>query len=170
MITIFSIPLLYFLSRLKSRFENSLFQSSNLNLIKSENTTSIKRTPQPSVLSRILIGISVVALRLLLIAIDFCTSRDVHHLASWLQIPAKGSGLEHIYTRNCSRPFALLRPCKLCSGFLPPSRRSNRPYGRRGQPRQTCSGGGSGGEHAGEPAPSTHEVRSISSTYGNELF
>ena len=81
--------------------------------------TSIKRTPQPSVLSRILFDISAVALHLLLIAVAFCTSRDVHHLALWLQIPAEGSGLEHIYTRNCSCSIKLLRPHKLYSNFLP---------------------------------------------------
>ena len=130
----------------------------------------LRKTPQSSVLSRILFGISAVALCLLLIAVAFCTSRDVHHLASWLQIPTEGSSLEHIYTRNYSCSFALLRPCKLCSSFLPPSHRSNQPYGQRGQPRQMCGGGGSGGGHAGEPAPSTHEVRSISSAHGDEFF
>ena len=173
MITIFSIDLLYFLSRLKSRFENSWFQTSNLNPTKSKNTASIKRTPQPSVLGyqhRILFGISVVALRLLIIAVAFRTSRDIHHLASWLQIPAEGSGLEHIYTRNCSCSFALLRLHKPCSSFLPPFHRSNQPYGRRGQPGQACGEGGSRGEPTDEPAPPPYEVRSTSSTYGNELF
>ena len=169
-IIIFSIALLYFLSQPKSRFENIRFQTSNLNPIKSENIASIKRTPQPSILIHILFGISAVALHLLLIMVALCTSRDVHHLALWLQIPAEGSGLEPIYTRNYSCSFALLHPCKLCSGFLPPSHISNQPYGWRGQPRQTCGGGGSGGGHAGEPAPSSYEVRSISSTHGDELF
>ena len=120
MTAIFSIVLLYFSFRLKSQFENSRFQTSNLNPIKSENMAFIKRTPQSSILNhqcRILFCISEVALRLLLTGVTFCTSRDVHHVASWLQIPAEGSGLEHIYTRNCSYSFALLRPYKLCSGL-----------------------------------------------------
>ena len=111
----------------------------------------LREPPQPSIFSyqcRILFSISAVALHLLLIAVAFCTSRDICHLTLWLQIPAKGSGLEHIYTCNCSCSFALLHPCKHCSGFLPPSRRSNQPYGGRGQPRQTCGGGGFGGGHA----------------------
>ena len=129
---IFPTDLLYFLSQLKSQFENSRFQTSDLNPIKSENMAFIKKTPQSSVLSyqrRILFGISEVALHLLLIVVAFSTSRYVHHLASWLQIPAEGSGLEHIYTRNYSYSFALLRPRKLYSGFLSPFRRSNQPYG-----------------------------------------
>ena len=110
MITIFSVDLLYFLSWLKSRFENSWFQTSNLNPIKSKNTAFIKKTHQSSILSyqcRILFGISEVALCLLLIVVAFCTSRDVHHLGSWLQILAECSGLEHIYTGNCCCSFAL---------------------------------------------------------------
>ena len=63
----------------------------------------------------ILFGISEVALRLLLIAVAFCMSRGIHLLAPWLQIPVEGSGLEHIYTRNRSYSFALLRPRKLYS-------------------------------------------------------
>ena len=43
MITIFSIDLLYFLSRLKSQFKNRQFQTSDLNLIKSKNTAFIKK-------------------------------------------------------------------------------------------------------------------------------
>ena len=73
--------------------------------------------------------ISEVALRLLLIVVAFCMSQDINHLASWLQIPTGSSGLEHIYTRNCSYSFALLCPCKLYSSFLPPFHRSNQPYG-----------------------------------------
>ena len=173
MITILFVTLLCSLFWLESRFENSQFQTSNLNPIKSKNMTFIKKTPQSSVLShqrRILFSISEVALHLLLIAVAFCTSRDIYHLALWIQIPAEGFGLEHIYTCNCSCSFALLRPHKLCSGFLSLFHRSNRPYGRRGQPRQTCDGGGFGGGHAGEPVPSTHEVRSISSAHGDEHF
>ena len=87
MITIFSADLLYLLSRLKSRFENSRFQTSDFNPIKSENMASTKKTPQSSILSyqhRILFGISGAALRLLLIVVAFCTSRDIYYLASWL--------------------------------------------------------------------------------------
>ena len=133
----------------------------------------LRDLPQSSVFShqrRILFGISEVALRLLLIVVAFCMSRDVHHLASWLQIPAECSGLEHIYTRNCSYSFALLCLHKPYSGFLPPFCRSNQPYGWRGQLGQACGGGGSGGEPTDEPAPPPYEVRSISSAHGNELF
>ena len=59
------------------------------------------------------------ALRLLLIVVAFCMSQGVHLLAPWLQIPAEVSGLEHIYTRNRSYSFALLRPHKLCSILFP---------------------------------------------------
>ena len=45
MITIFSTDPLYFLSRLKGRFENSRSQTSDLNPIKSENTAFIKKFP-----------------------------------------------------------------------------------------------------------------------------
>ena len=120
--TIFPANLLYFLSRLKSRFENSRFQTSDLNPIKSENMAFIKKTPQSSILSyqcRILFGINGVALCLLLIAVAFYMSRGIHLLALWLQIPAEDFGLEHIYIRNCSCSFALLCPHKLCSGLLP---------------------------------------------------
>ena len=173
MITIFSIDLLYFLYWLKSRFETSRFQTSDLNPIKSENMAFIKKTPQSSTLSYqrcILFSISEVALHLLLIAVAFCTSRDIYHLALWIQIPAEGFGLEHIYTRNCSCSFALLCLHKPCSGFPPRFCRSNKFYGQRGQPRQTHSEGGSGGGHAGEPVPSLYEVRSTSSAHGDELF
>ena len=121
--TIFPADLLYFLSRLKSRFENSRFQTSDLNPIKYENTTFIKKTSQSSALSYqccILFSISQVTLRLLLIVVSFCTSQDIYHLALWLQILAEGSGLEHIYTCNRSYSFALLCPRKLYRGFPPP--------------------------------------------------
>ena len=59
------------------------------------------------------------ALRLLLIVVAFCMSRGIHLFAPWLQIPAEGSGLEHIYTCNRSYSFALLRPLKLCSILFP---------------------------------------------------
>ena len=77
MITIFSVALLYFLSQLKSRIENSQFQTSNLNSIKSENMAFIRKTPQSSILSYqrcILFDISAVVLQLLLIVVAFCTS------------------------------------------------------------------------------------------------
>ena len=128
MTTMFSVNLLSFLSRLKSRFENSRFQTSVLNPIKFENTAFIKKTHQSFVLSyqrRILFGIIEVALHLLLIVIAFCTSQDIYHLASWLQITAEGSGLEHIYTRNYSYSLALLCLHKTYRGFLPPLSRSN---------------------------------------------
>jgi len=76
MITIFPADLLYLLSRLKSRFENSQFQTSDFNPIKSKNMTSTKKTPQSFILSyqrRILFAISGAAL-LLLIAVAFCMS------------------------------------------------------------------------------------------------
>ena len=85
MITTFSVDLLYLLSRLKSRFENSRFYTSDFNPIKSKNTASTEKTSQSCVLSyqcRILFGISGAALRLLLIVATFCTSRDIHHFAS----------------------------------------------------------------------------------------
>ena len=87
MTTIFCTDLLYLLSQLESRFENNRFQTSNLNPIKFENTASIKKTPQSSILSyqcRILSGISGVALRILLIAVAFYTSQDIYYLTSWL--------------------------------------------------------------------------------------
>ena len=171
MITILSVAPLYFLFRLKSQFENSRFQTSNLNPIKSENMAFIKRTPQSSILNqqcRILFCISEVALRLLLTGVTFCTSRDVHHVASWLQIPAEGSGLEHIYTCNRSCSFALLRLHNPIAGFSP-TNRSKQLHGQRGQPRQACGGGDSVGEHVGEPAPPTHEVRLMFSAHGDDL-
>ena len=116
--------LLVFLSWLKSRFQNSRSQASNLNPIKSESTAFIKKNLQSSTLSHphcILLGISEVVLRLLLIAVAFCTSQDIHHFASWLQIPAEVSGLEHICTCNRSCSFALLCLPKPCSFFLLPS-------------------------------------------------
>ena len=67
----------------------------------------------------IFFGISEVTLRLLLIVLAFCTSRGVHLFALWLQILAKGHGLEHIYIRNRSCSFAFLHPRKLYSGLLP---------------------------------------------------
>ena len=72
---------------------------------------------------RIPIGISEVALRLLLIMVAFCVSRSICLFISCLQIPDEGFGLEHISTRNCS--FALLRLLKPYSGLLSPFRRSN---------------------------------------------
>jgi len=72
MTTIFSTDLLYILSCLESQFENSRFQTSDLNLIKSKNMAFIKKTLQSSVLSyqrRILFGISEAVLHLLLIAV-----------------------------------------------------------------------------------------------------
>ena len=87
MTTIFFADLLYLLSRLESRFENSRFQTSHLNLIQSENTASTMKTPQSSILSyqcRIFFDIIGATLRLLLIAVAFCTSRDIYYLASWL--------------------------------------------------------------------------------------
>ena len=78
----------------------------------------------PSVTQRrILIGISEVALRLLLITVAFYSPRGVRLFASGLQIPADGLSLEHISTRNCS--FALLHLLKPYSGFLSPFCRSN---------------------------------------------
>ena len=75
--TIFFTDLLYFLSCLKSRFENSHFKTSDLKPTKYENTAFIKNTPQSFVLSyqrRILFGISEAALRLLLIVVTLHTS------------------------------------------------------------------------------------------------
>ena len=71
------------------------------------------------------IGISEVALHLLLIAVAFYMSRGVRLFASGPHIPAGGFGLEHISTRNCS--FALLRLLKPYSSFPSPLRRSNHP-------------------------------------------
>ena len=164
-----SADLLYLLSWLESRFENSRFQNSNFNPIKSKSTAFIKKNLQSSTLSDphcILLGISGVVLRLLLIAVAFCTSRDVHHLASWLQIPAEGSGLEHIHTRNCSCSFALPPIAVPFSPLLD----LTKPYGWWGQPGQAWGGGGLGGEPTNEPAPPLYEVRSTSSAHGNEFF
>ena len=80
--TMFPADPLYFLFRLKSRFENSRFQTSDLNPIKSKNTAFIKKTLQFSILSyqrRILLGISGVVLHLLLIAVTLHMSRDIYH-------------------------------------------------------------------------------------------
>ena len=87
MITILSIDLLYFLSWLKSRFENSRFRTSDLTPIKSKKMAFIEKTPQSSVLSyqhHTLSDFSGTALHLLLIAVAFYTSRDIYYLASWL--------------------------------------------------------------------------------------
>ena len=67
-----SADLLYLLSQLKSRFENSRFQTSDFNPIKSENMDSTEKTPQSFVLSyqrRVLFSISGAALHLLLIVV-----------------------------------------------------------------------------------------------------
>ena len=77
MTTIFSVDLLYLLSRLESRFENSRFQTSDLNPIKSKNMASTKKTPQSSILSYqhcIFFGISGAMLHLILIVVAFCMS------------------------------------------------------------------------------------------------
>ena len=69
------------------------------------------------------IGISEVALRLLLIAVAFYTSRGVCFFASGPQIPAGGFGLEHISTHNFPLLFSACRnPVAI---FPSPSRRSN---------------------------------------------
>ena len=84
----------------------------------------------PSVAQRrILIDISEAMLRPLLIVVAFCTSRGVHLFASWLQILAEGSGLEHIYTCNRSCSFALLRLHNPIAVFSP-SNRSKQLHGR----------------------------------------
>ena len=93
---------------------------------------------------RILFDIGEVALHLLLIAVAFCPSRGVHLFNPWLQIPAEGSGLEHIYTCNRSYSFALFHPHILCS-ILPPCR-SDQLHGWRGEPWQARGGGGSEGD------------------------
>ena len=49
----------------------------------------------------------------------FVLPRGVYLFALWLQIPAEGSGLEHIYIRNRSYSSAFLHPRKLYSGLLP---------------------------------------------------
>ena len=108
------------------------------------------------------------ALRLLLIAVAFYTSRGIHLFASGPQIPAGGFGLEHISTRNCS--FALLRLLKPYSGF--PLRFIDLIilHGRRRQPRQACGGGNPEREHADEPASPTHVVRLTFLVYDDEQF
>ena len=172
MITIFSTDPLYFLSRLKGRFENSRSQTSDLNPIKSENTASIKKTPQSSVLSyqrRILFGISEVVLHHLLIVVALRTSRDIYHpISVAINTSRRLQPRTHLYLQ-LPLFFALLRLHKPCSGFLPPFHRSNQPYGWRGQPGQAHGGGGSR-EPVDEPVPPPYEVRSISSTHGDELF
>ena len=128
MITIFSVALLCFLFWLKSQFENSRFRLLTLIRLSLKTQPLLREPLQYSILSYqwgILFGISEVVLCLLLIVDAFCMSQDVHHLASWLQIPAEGSSLEHIYTRNRSYSSTLLHPCKPYSSFLPPSCRSN---------------------------------------------
>ena len=117
---------LYFSFWLKCRFENSRLCTSNLNPIKSKNP-ALSREPfnfLPSVAQcHILIGISEVALRLLLITVAFCTPQGVRLFALCLQIPADGLGLEHISICNCS--FAPLHLLKPYSSFLSPFHRSN---------------------------------------------
>ena len=119
---------------------------------------------------RILFSISEVTLRLLLIAVAFCMSQGVHPFVPWLQIPAEGSGLKHIYTNNCSAPSHFSALVDSIAVFFPFLVDPTKPHGQRGQPRQTCGGGDSGGEHVGELAPLTHEVRSTSSVHDDELF
>ena len=128
MITIFSGYPLYFLSRLKSWFENCWFQTSDPNLIKSKNIAFIKKTPQSSVLSyqcRILSSISEAALCLLLIAVTLHTSRDIYHPISIAINTNRGlRPRTHLYLQ-LPLFFVLLRLHKPCSGFLPPLSRSN---------------------------------------------
>ena len=119
---------MYFLFRLKSRFETA--DPRLLILIQLSLKTWPSLSEPLDLLSlitqrHILFGLDEVALRLLLIVVAFCASRGIHLFASCLQIPADGFSLEHISTRNCS--FALLRLLKPCSGFLSPFRRSNHP-------------------------------------------
>ena len=126
--TIFPADLLYFLSWLKSRFENSQFQTSDLNPIKSKNMTFIKKTLQSSVLSyqcRILFGISEAVLRLILIAVTLRTSRDIYHPISVAINTSRGLWPQtHLYLQ-LHLFFALLHLHKPYSGFLPPLSRSN---------------------------------------------
>ena len=126
--TIFPADLLYFLSRLKSQFENSRFQTFDLNPIKSENTAFIKKTPQSPILSyqrRILFGISEAAFCLLLIVVTLCTSWDIYHPISIAINTSRGLQPQtHLYLQ-LPLFFALLRLHKPCSGFLPPLNRSN---------------------------------------------
>ena len=108
------------------------------------------------------------ALRLLLIAVAFYTSRGIRLFASGPQIPVGGFSLEHISTGNCS--FALLHLLKSCSGF--PLRFIDLIilHGRRRQLRQALCGGNPGGEYADEPASPTHEVRLTFLVYDDEQF
>ena len=126
--TIFFTDLLYFLSWLKSRFENRHFQTSDLNPIKSENTTFIKKTPQSFVLSyqcRILFGISEAALCLLLIAVTLRMSQDIYHPIFVAINTSRGLRPQtHLYLQ-LPLLFMLLCLHKPCSGFLPPLSRSN---------------------------------------------
>ena len=83
----------------------------------------------------ILFGISEVVIHLLLITVAFCTSRGVHVFALWLQIPAKGSGLEHICTHNCSTPSHFSALVDSVAVFFPFLIDSTKLHGWRGQPR-----------------------------------
>ena len=127
--TIFPADLLYFLSRLKSRFENSQFQTSDLNPIKSKNTAFIKKTPQSSILSyqhRIFFDISEAVLRLLLIIVTLRTSRDIYHPIFVAINTSRGLWPQtHPYLQLLLFSM-LLRLHKLYRGFLPPLSRSNR--------------------------------------------
>ena len=126
--TIFPADLLYFLSRLKSQFENSRFQTSDLNPIKFENMAFIKKTPQSSILSYqccILFGISEAVLRLILIAVTLRTSRDIYHPISVTTNTSRGlrpQAHPHLQLLLFS---TLLRLHKPYSGFLHPLSRSN---------------------------------------------
>ena len=128
MIAIFSADLLYLLFRLKSQFENSQFQTSDLTPIKSENMAFIKKTPQSSVpryQRRILFGISEVALRFLLIAVILRMSRDIYHPISVAINTSRGLWPQtHLYLQ-LPLFFTLLCLHKPCRGFLPPLSRSN---------------------------------------------
>ena len=119
---------------------------------------------------RIFFSISEVALHLLLIMVAFSSSRGVHLLAPWLQIPAEGSSLENICTRNYSAPLHFSALVDSVAVFFPFLIDSTKLHGWRGQSRQAHDGGGSRGRHVGEPAPSSYEVRSISSAHGDELL
>ena len=126
--TIFPANLLYFLSWLKSRFENSRFQTSDLNPIKSKNTAFIKKTLQFSILSyqrRILLGISGWRFVFLLIAVTLRTSRDIYHPIFVAINNSRGLWPRtHLYLQ-LPLFFALLCLHKPYSGFLPPLNRSN---------------------------------------------
>ena len=164
-----SVVSLYFLFRLKSRFDTA---DPRLLIQSSLKTWLLLREPfdfLPSISQcHILIGISEVALHLLSIAVAFCVldaSASSLHVFKY-QPMASASNTSPLATvpllfSTYQNPIAVFFLLSVDPIIL---------HGRRGQPRQARSGGDPRGDHADEPASPMHEVRSTFLIYDDELL